>query len=87
MEANWPLLSVLIWLPILGGLLTLAFGDSRAHQGKVFALVVAVATANLRAQKIPLRLGFKQVSLLKKAEWLHDRHVDHYIYSLAAPAG
>lgn len=44
MEANWPLLSVLIWLPILGGLLTLAFGDARAHQGKVFALVVAVAT-------------------------------------------
>jgi NADH-quinone oxidoreductase subunit M len=44
MEANWPLLSVLIWLPILGGLLTLAFGDTRAHQGKVFALVVAVAT-------------------------------------------
>ena len=44
MEANWPLLSVLIWLPILGGLLTLAFGDARAHQGKVFALAVAVAT-------------------------------------------
>jgi NADH-quinone oxidoreductase subunit M len=35
---------VLIWLPILGGLLTLAFGDARAQQGKVFALVVAVAT-------------------------------------------
>jgi len=44
MEANWPLLSVLIWLPILGGLLTLAFGDARAAQGKVFALLVAVAT-------------------------------------------
>ncbi|HEU0151871.1 MAG TPA: NADH-quinone oxidoreductase subunit M [Arenimonas sp.] len=44
MEANWPLLSVLIWLPILGGLLTLAFGDARANQGKLFALVVALAT-------------------------------------------
>ena len=44
MDANWPLLSVLIWLPILGGLLTLAFGDARANQGKVFALVVALAT-------------------------------------------
>ncbi len=44
MEANWPLLSVLIWLPILGGLLTLAFGDARAGQGKVFALLVALAT-------------------------------------------
>ena len=44
MEANWPLLSVLIWLPILGGLLTLAFGDARAQQAKVFALLVALAT-------------------------------------------
>ena len=44
MEPTWPLLSVLIWLPILGGLLTLAFGDARANQGKVFALVVALAT-------------------------------------------
>ncbi len=50
-------------------------------------LVVAVATDNLRAQKIPMRLGFKQVSTLKKAEWLYDRHVDHFIYSLAAPKG
>jgi ribosomal-protein-serine acetyltransferase len=48
-------------------------------------LVVAVATGNLRAQKIPLRLGFKQVRVLKKAEWLYDHHVDHFIYSLAAP--
>ena len=44
MDANWPLLSVLIWLPILGGLLTLAFGDARARQAKGFALLVAVAT-------------------------------------------
>jgi NADH-quinone oxidoreductase subunit M len=44
MDANWPLLSVLIWLPILGGLVTLAFGDARAGQAKVFALIVALAT-------------------------------------------
>jgi len=48
-------------------------------------LVVAVATKNFCAQKIPLKLGFKQVSLLKKAEWLYNHHVDHFVYSLAAP--
>ncbi|MEI6107229.1 MAG: GNAT family protein [Opitutae bacterium] len=52
---------------------------------KVGRVVVAVATGNLRAQKIPERLGFTKVSTLKKAEWLYDHHVDHYIYSLAAP--
>lgn len=50
-------------------------------------LVVAVATDNAWAHKIPLRLGFKQVSTLKKAEWLYDHHVDHIIYRLAAPKG
>jgi len=59
-----------------------AFKDLQLKQ-----LVIAVATDNTRAQKIPLRLGFKQVSLLKKAEWLYDHHVDHFIYSLAAPKG
>lgn len=57
-----------------------AFGELKLKQ-----LVVAVATENRRAQKIPLKLGFKQVSTLKKAEWLYDHHVDHFIYSLAAP--
>jgi ribosomal-protein-serine acetyltransferase len=57
-----------------------AFTELRLKQ-----LVVAVATGNVRAQKIPLRLGFKQVSVLKKAEWLYDHHVDHFVYSLAAP--
>ena len=42
MDSTWPLLSVLIWLPILGGLLTLAFGDARAPAAKVFALPIRV---------------------------------------------
>lgn len=41
------LLSLLVWLPILGGLLTLAFGDARATQARVFALLVAVVTLAL----------------------------------------
>ncbi|GAB2653291.1 NADH-quinone oxidoreductase subunit M [Arenimonas aestuarii] len=44
MQSSWPLLSVLVWLPILGGILTLAFGDARQTQAKWFALLVAVAT-------------------------------------------
>ena len=48
-------------------------------------LIVAVATDNLRAQKIPERLGFAKISTLCKAEWLYDRYVDHFIYSLEKP--
>ena len=44
-----------------------------------------MATGNLRGQALPLRLGFKQVSTLAKAEWLHDRWVEHNIYCLLPP--
>ena len=48
-------------------------------------LLIAVANGNVRAQKIPEKLGFAKISTLRKAEWLYDHHVDHFIYSLAAP--
>lgn len=48
-------------------------------------LVLAAATENHRAQKIPEKLGFSKIRTLRKAEWLYDHHVDHYIYSLLAP--
>ena len=59
--------------------------DDAFAQLQVKQIVIAVATGNLRAQRLPAKLGFKQVSTLKKAEWLYDHHVDHFIYSLAAP--
>lgn len=57
-----------------------AFGELQLNR-----LFLATATDNLRAQKIPEKLGFTKVSTLRKAEWLYDRHVDHYVYSLLSP--
>ena len=42
MFSTLPLLSLLIWLPIVGGALTLLFGDQRSVQARTFALLVAV---------------------------------------------
>ena len=42
--SNWPLLSVLIWLPILGGALVLALGNTRAAAARWAALGVALLT-------------------------------------------
>ena len=52
---SWPLLSLLIWLPILGGALTLAFGNGRANGARWFATGVAVLTLLL---SVPLFTGF-----------------------------
>jgi len=42
--ANWPLLSILIWLPILGGSLVLALGNARASAARWLALGTALLT-------------------------------------------
>ena len=54
MTSHWPLLSLLIWLPILGGFATLAFGRERAEQARWFALLVSLIALVL---SVPLYTG------------------------------
>ena len=59
MFSTWPLLSLLIWLPIIGGALTLFFGDQRGAQARGFALLIAIVTFVL---SIGLFVGLDQTS-------------------------
>jgi len=54
MPSSWPLLSLLIWLPIVGGFLALAIGRERPGLARGFALLVALAVFVL---SIPLYTG------------------------------
>ncbi len=42
---------------------------------------IRAATGNVKSQAIPERLGFTNEGRLRQAEWIHDRFVDHFIYS------
>jgi len=44
MASNWPILSLLIWLPIFGGLVVLVAGDQRAALARLVALVFSGLT-------------------------------------------
>ncbi|MET0548311.1 MAG: NADH-quinone oxidoreductase subunit M [Xanthomonas sp.] len=55
--SNWPLLSILIWLPIVGGALVLALRDARAARWA--SLLVALLTFAL---SVPLLTGFDHAS-------------------------
>jgi NADH-quinone oxidoreductase subunit M len=44
MQLDWPILSVLIWLPVLGGVIMLALGDHGAALGRWVALLTTAAT-------------------------------------------
>ena len=61
MPASWPLLSLLIWVPILGGFATLAFGERHPTAARWFALIVSLATLALC---VPLVRGYDASSPL-----------------------
>ena len=59
MDFKLPLLSLLIWLPIIGGGLTLFFSEKNAVQAKWFAMLVALVTLALG---VPLYREFDLVT-------------------------
>jgi len=71
MQSTWPLLSLAIWLPILGGFLALAFGNQRPGRVRWFALGIAVLTFLVT---IPLYTGYDASSaamqFVEKREWV-----------------
>ena len=71
MPTNLPLLSILIWLPILGGLLVLATGDRRAPLARQLALAVAMLTL---LASLPLWIRFDPTTaamqFTERAAWI-----------------
>jgi len=65
------LLSILIWLPVAGGVLVLACGDQRIGVGRWIALATAVATFAL---SVPLYTGFdpstSAFQFLEQTSWI-----------------
>lgn len=43
---------------------------------------IRCAPGNSKSRAIPKRLGFKEEGVMRQAEWLYDRFVDHVVYSM-----
>jgi len=71
MQPNWPLLSILVWLPMVGAALALAAGNSRPAQARMIALITALATFAL---SVPLVLGYdiasQAMQMVEKHPWI-----------------
>jgi NADH-quinone oxidoreductase subunit M len=74
------LLSLVVWLPIAGGVLTLALGDARARAARWVALLSALATL---AACVPLVLRFADdtanFQLLERHAWIPALHAEYFL--------
>ena len=77
---NWPLLSLLIWLPILGGALVLALGEGRARTARWVSLAVALAVFLL---SLPLFTGFDYAAaglqFVERREWIPAYDIQYHL--------
>ena len=80
MTADWPILSVTIWLPIVGGLLVLMSGDKAPGVSRWAALLVALLTLVL---SIPLYTGFDsstaQMQFVENVTWIPMFDVNYHL--------
>jgi len=80
MYADWPLLSLVIWTPIFGGILVLFAGDSNPAGARKIALVVSIITFLLT---IPLYTQFNTSTYLmqfvERHEWINVFNIEYYV--------
>jgi NADH-quinone oxidoreductase subunit M len=77
---NLPLLSILIWLPILGGALVLALGDRRAGLARWVSLAIALAVFLI---SLPLFTGFDYTAtamqFVERREWIPAYDIQYHL--------
>ncbi|HET7845062.1 MAG TPA: NADH-quinone oxidoreductase subunit M [Xanthomonadales bacterium] len=77
---TWPLLSLLIWLPMLGGVLTLAAGNDRPSRARWTALLTSIATLLLC---IPLYSRFDSANaamqFVENRPWIESLSVFYHL--------
>jgi NADH-quinone oxidoreductase subunit M len=80
MSSQLPLLSIVIWLPILGGIAVLAAGDRRPVLARQLALAVAIATF---VASIPLWTGFDTrtgaMQFVERHPWIETFNVYYHL--------
>ncbi len=80
MSSNWPILSLLIWLPIAGGCAVLLAGEQGAHSARRLALGVAVLVFVL---SIPLYTAFDPAAAAMQFEefapWIEAFHINYHL--------
>ena len=80
MQSTWPTLSLLIWIPIAGGLLAAALGERKASQARLLALAVSLLTFVL---SISLFTGFDRstanMQFVENKAWIEYFRINYFL--------
>ncbi len=80
MFADLPILSLTIWLPIIGGILVLASGDKVPHATRWTALIVAILTFVV---SLALYSGFDittaEMQFVERTPWIALFNIEYYL--------
>ncbi|MCU7853587.1 MAG: NADH-quinone oxidoreductase subunit M, partial [Candidatus Thiodiazotropha sp. (ex Monitilora ramsayi)] len=80
MIADWPILTLTIWLPIIGGFMVLASGDREANATKWTALTIAILTFIV---SLPLWFAFDsataEMQFVERVPWVPAFNVEYYM--------
>src|SRR5690606_4757443 len=80
MNSGWPLLSLLTWLPVVGGVVVLLLGERRRELAKLAALVFSLVTLVLC---IPLWTGFDSstaaMQFVELQPWIETLNINYHL--------
>jgi len=80
MLANWPLLSLLVWLPMLSGVLVLLLAGRSSQMARWLSLIASLAIFLL---SLPLALGFdvsqSAMQFAERYPWVPSFHVEYFL--------
>ena len=80
MQSTWPVLSLLIWIPIVGGILAAALGERKASQARLLALAVSLLTFVL---SISLFTGFDRATanmqFVENKAWIEYFRINYFL--------
>ncbi|MCW9015102.1 MAG: NADH-quinone oxidoreductase subunit M [Gammaproteobacteria bacterium] len=81
MFADWPLLSLVVWIPIIGGIIVLLSGDKGDAEGaRRLALIVSIVTFVL---SLGLYTGFDtgtaQMQFVERFEWIGTYNIFYHL--------
>jgi NADH-quinone oxidoreductase subunit M len=77
---SWPILSILVWLPIAGGLLVMSLGERRVGLARWLALAISIATLVLSIGMVCAFDGSTaDYQLVERLPWIASFHADYHL--------